>query len=81
MTERKRQTYTMTQADFDELLAQINVARETPLILLQCGMPESPQEAANRAWEKLGRKMGFVGMTVRPHESGNQLMFTAEPRT
>lgn len=71
--------YRMEQSDFDDLMKAINSARGTPLIALQCGMPESPQEAANRAWEKLGDKMGFQSKTARPAASGDKLEFMAEP--
>lgn len=61
--------YTMTQAQYDKIIATIDVARKAPVIMLQCGMPESPQAAANRAWLELGSEMGFDGMSVRPGES------------
>lgn len=67
-----RVNYTMTQADLDGIMAVINAARGTPLIALQCGMPESPQEAANRAWAALGKRLGFDAMTVRPTGQGNR---------
>lgn len=73
--------YKMQQADMDELLAKIKAAQSTPLIMLQCGMPQSPQEAANEAWKALGFKMGFDGMTVRPDPNGDPLSFTAAPAT
>ena len=73
-----RQTFTMTQADFDEIMESITRAANTPLIMLQCGMPKSPQEAANDAWCALGKKMGFDGMSVQPSGTGH-LNFTAEP--
>jgi hypothetical protein len=66
----------MTQADFDGIIAAINSARSTPLIMLQVGMPRSPQEAANDAWCALGRRLGFDGMTVQPN-GASQLSFTA----
>lgn len=72
-----RQTFTMTQEDYDEIIAKIQRAKDAPLIMLQCGMPPSIQEVANNAWAALGAKMGFDGMTVKPGNS--ELSFTAEP--
>ena len=37
----------------------------------------SPQENANRAWAKLGKKMGFDSMTVMPGKEPR--FFTAVP--
>lgn len=73
-----RQVYEMTQADFDGIIARIKSAQDTPLIALQCGMPTSPQEAANAAWCELGKRMGFDGMTVAPTGKG-KFSFTAVP--
>lgn len=75
-----RQEFEMSQQQYDKIIETINVARSTPLIMLQCGMPESPQEAANRAWGDLGREMGFDGATVEPSSKG-KLFFTAIPPT
>jgi hypothetical protein len=58
-------------------VAAIKRAQSTPLIALQCGMPQSPQEAANQAWCALGDRMGFNGMTVEP--GLDDLSFTAIP--
>lgn len=75
-----RQNFEMTQADLDGLLAKINAARDTPLIMLQCGVPRSIQEVANDAWAELGKRMGFDGMTVQP-TAGGARHFTAEPKS
>lgn len=71
-----RKTFTMTQADYDEIVDRIAKAQSRPLIMLQCGMPPSVQQVANDAWIALGHKMGFDGMTVRPGDG--KLSFTAE---
>jgi hypothetical protein len=42
-------------------------------------MSNSPQENANRAWEALGRKMGFDYSTVQPIPGKGQLFFSAVP--
>jgi hypothetical protein len=72
--ERKR--YVMTEED---LAALLEACRRVPLIALQCGTPRSPQEQANDAWRRLGAKMGFKPMTVRPVPGAGQRVFTAEP--
>jgi len=74
-----RQSFEMTHEDLDKIMAAIKRAQSTPLIMLQCGMPQSPQEAANEAWCELGRRMGFDGMTVQPAGQGGMRFFTAEP--
>lgn len=70
-----RTNYEMTQADLDEIL---EACKPVPMIMLQGGVPRSPQENANRAWEKLGVKMGFDHMTVQPTDRGDRF-FTAVP--
>jgi len=74
MTERIN--FVMTEADLDELL---QACRSVPLIALQCGMPPSPQENANAAWDRLGDKMGFDGSTVEPTGKNNRF-FSARPK-
>jgi len=64
-----------------EQLAEImNACKPTPVMYLSGGMPmfNSPQENANHAWEKLGEKLGFKHMTVRPNGKGDRF-FSAEP--
>ena len=73
-----KKQFEMTQAQYNKLLKTIKVARSTPLIMLQCGRPESPQEAANRAWCALGKEMGFDGMTVEPDHARRPLFFMAD---
>ena len=67
--------YEMTESDLAEL---IGAMKPTPLIMLQCGTPPSRQEKANAAWARLGVKMGFQHMTVRPSAKGDRF-FMAEP--
>ena len=69
-----RQTFTITQEQYHVI---IEACKPVPLIMLQSGMPPSPQENANRAWEQLGKELGFAYMSVKP--GGNKLEFTAEP--
>lgn len=74
----ERREFQMSDSDLTELKKAISDARNTPLIMLQCGRRPTLQEAANDAWERLGRKMGFKHMTVRPNGRGEKF-FTAEP--
>ena len=69
-----RKEFTMSD---EQLKTLLEACKPVPLIALQCGLPPSPQENANMAWEKLGMEMGFKHMTVKPI-SGNQKEFTAE---
>lgn len=69
-----RREFEMTEADLAELLSAM---KPVPLIMLQCGKPPSQQENANAAWARLGRRMGFQHMTVRPTGKGDRV-FTAE---
>lgn len=72
-----RKEYELTAEQFDKL---IEACRSVPLIMLQCGMPSSPQENANRAWCALGDELGFDGMSVQPSNKG-QRFFTAEEKS
>lgn len=68
--------FEMTEADFAELL---NACRPTPALALNCGAPPTPQEKANAAWARLGEKMGFDHMTVRPSRHNQPRFFYAKP--
>lgn len=70
-----RKEYEMTEVQLKSLLA---ACQPIPLIMLQCGMPPTPQETANAAWERLGNEMGFQYMTVEPCEGKGNRFFTAE---
>lgn len=70
-----RVNYEMTQEDLDVIL---DACKAVPMIMLQCGNPSSPQENANRAWEALGKKMGFDHTTVEP-AGGGMRFFSAVP--
>jgi len=75
MTMRKE--FEMTQAELDEIL---DACKPTPVMYLSGGqsMFRSPQENANGAWRKLGKKLGFIGDTVRPISGKGDRCFTAE---
>ena len=66
--------FEMTQADLAELL---DAMKPVPLIATHCGPIASVQERANAAWAKLGAKMGFDPMTVRPSRHEQQRFFYA----
>ena len=67
--------FEMTEADLAELL---DAMKPVPLIAINCGMPRSRQENANAAWARLGTKMGFEPMSVRPNGKGDKF-FSATP--
>ena len=72
-----RKEFEMTDDDLSELL---QACRPTPALFLSGGLPmaSTPQENANRAWERLGAKMGFDYMSVEPISGKGQRHFTAE---
>lgn len=61
----------------NQLSIIIGASRPVPMIMLQCGMPSSPQENANAAWCKLGKELKFDYMSVKPSPKGIKY-FTAE---
>lgn len=69
-----RKDFEMSQHDLDVLLAAM---KPVAMIGLQCGTPRSLQENANEAWRRLGEKLGFDYMTVRPNGKGDRF-FSAE---
>lgn len=73
-----KKLFKMEQSDYNSMVNVMTEARKRPLIMLhiQPG-PLSVQEIANYEWEKLGKKLGFKHMTVRPGPS--HLEFYAEP--
>ena len=68
--------FEMTEADLAELLDAMHPVQ---MIAINCGMPRSRQENANEAWERLGKKMGFEPMSVRPNGRGDRF-FSADPK-
>lgn len=65
--------YEMTKDQLDEIL---RACKPVLYIATQCGEPSSQRENANRAWERLGKEMGFEFMTVLPSKRGDRF-FTA----
>ena len=70
-----RVEYEMSQEDLDELLS---ACKPTPCMMVGGHTFSTPQENANAAWARLGEKMGFDSMSVRPSDKG-QRFFTAVP--
>ena len=64
-----RTNYEMTDSD---LAALLEAMKPVPMTMLQCGTPRSVQENANAAWARLGERMGFDPMTVRPTGKGDR---------
>jgi hypothetical protein len=74
-----RQEYQMTAEDHAALL---DACKPTPVMFLSGGLPmhDSPQENANCAWQRLGDKLGFDHMTVRPVSGKGTDYFTADAK-
>lgn len=70
-----RTNYEMTEQDLKDIM---EACKPVPYIVIGGHAPSSPQENANRAWEALGKKMGFDHMTVQPTGRGDRF-FTAVP--
>jgi hypothetical protein len=67
--------FEMIEGDLAELM---DAVKPVPMIMLQCGTPPSVQANANAAWARLGKRMGFDPMTVRPSRNGQPRFFYAE---
>jgi len=71
-----RVQYEMSEEDLTELLDACS--KPTRVMMIGDYRSPSPQENANAAWAKLGKKMGFDSITVRPDPRGDKY-FTAVP--
>ncbi len=71
-----RTEYEMTQQDLDDVL---DACKPTPVMMIGGTTGPSPQDNANAAWARLGAKMGFDSMSVRPISGKGQRFFTAVP--
>jgi len=71
-----RTNYEMSEEDLNELLS---ACRPVPYILVGGFAPPSPQDNANAAWRRLGKKMGFDSETVQPIEGKGNRFFSAVP--
>ena len=70
-----RKEFELTKKQLDELA---EACKPVPYMIIGNVLPASPQENANRAWENLGSKMGFKGMTAQPVKGKGVAYFTAE---
>ena len=71
-----RTNYEMTDEDLKIIL---DASKPTPCMLIGSYTPSTPQENANRAWQRLGKKMGFDYLTVQPVNGKPQSFFSAVP--
>jgi hypothetical protein len=71
-----RTNYEMAEADLQEIL---DACKPVPAMMIGGYAPASPQENANRAWQRLGEKMGFDHMTVQPLAGKDNRFFSAVP--
>ena len=71
-----RSIYEMSEED---LKAIREACRPVPVMMIGGVSPSSPQRNANRVWRKLGEKMNFDYMTVRPIEGKPPRFFSAIP--
>lgn len=71
-----RTNYEMSK---EALMKLTDSCKPTPAMLIGNFTPSSPQENANRAWEALGKKMGFDYTTVKPIAGKSQVFFSAVP--
>ena len=71
-----RKEFELTQEDLDSIL---EASKPTPVMYLSGGqlMGGTPQENANRAWQQMGEKYGFVWDTAQPIDGKNQRFITA----
>lgn len=70
-----RTEYEMSAQDLEEIL---DACKPVPYMIVGGMEPTSPQENANRAWARLGEKMGFDWNTVQPSKGGDRF-FSAVP--
>ena len=71
-----RTDYEMTKYDHEELL---EACKPTPCIMIGGSTGPSPQENANNAWKRLGKKLGFDSTTVKPIQGKGAEFFSAVP--
>jgi predicted TIM-barrel fold metal-dependent hydrolase len=69
-----RKDFGMTPEEFDQIS---DACRPVPYMIFGGMEPPAPQENANRAWQSLADKRGFVWDTVEPSGKGDRF-FSAE---
>ena len=70
--------FELTDEEYNELL---EACKPTRCMMIGSYAPPTPQENANRAWQRLGKKRGFNYDTVRPILGKGPRFFTAEATT
>lgn len=71
-----RREYEMSEEQHKVLL---DACKPVPYMVFGGMEPTSPQENANRAWQRLGEEMGFDSRTVEPVSGKGSRFFTAVP--
>ena len=74
-----RMEHMMSEEDLSRLLDECSAPERVMFLSGGTSLGVSRQERANNAWAKLGKKMGFDSMTVRPIEGKGMRFFTAIP--
>ncbi len=69
-----KKEFEMTEQDLKEILKACKPVR---YMIVGDTAPASPQENANDAWKKLGKKLGFIWDSVEPIPSKGDRFFTA----
>lgn len=64
--------FEMSDADLKELL---EACKSVPYLVMGGMEPRSPQQNANDAWARLGKRMGFDSTTVEASEKGNKFFW------
>lgn len=70
-----RKQFEMTDEERTKIM---NACKPAPAIMLHIGNQSSPQERANRAWQALAKKRGFVRDTVKHVPGKPETVFSAE---
>jgi len=70
-----KKEFILSKEDLEYLL---DACKPIPYIIVGHYVPTNPQENANRAWQKMGKKYGFIWDTARPCGKGDNVVL-AEP--
>ncbi len=70
-----RKTFEMTDKQLEKIM---DASQAVPYLIMGGMPPMSPQENANRAWDALGKELGFKGKTARSISGKDAHHFTAE---
>lgn len=70
-----RKEFEMSYEQLEEIL---KACLPVPYMIFGGHEPSTPQENATRAWESLGRELGFDHLSVKPVSGQGERFFTAE---